>query len=294
MENTISPDPATNTAPVSINEQTIAPGASEWDYLDTPDGDPMGDDRTDFDEEEAPAENEETNDSVKASDTPQTGSEAPTETPKEVSEESSALPDDVAKKVEFFDSLDKALKANPAIVIDSLLSTLDNSQKAEIFAKYGVSQPEIPAFDPTTYEPQSQMEEALVSRWNQIESLPSEINATKTSLQEVRSLQESFVPHVSEANVYAQIALAKLDAICSALNLDIPDPDLGAIANAIKPNVSYRDAVRSVANYTKTVEAIKQSRVERPKTPGNGSRRPEPIPEGTDMLTISRKFGLIR
>lgn len=286
-----APDPATNTAPTPV---TIVEQPESWDFLDTPDAS-MPDDRLEFDEDrearlekgEGEPSPEETKPEEKAPET------AAAETKPE---EAQTVAPEITEKATYFDEFDNALKTDPAAVAQAIIDGMDARQKADFLRQYGAEDASArSAFDVEAYEPQGEMETALRERWSDIETIPALVSETKQLNQNLQDTYDVFVPQVSEANILGQLALAKIDALCQALEMELPDADFKVIADALRDGkTTYRDAVRKAVNYGKTVEAAKQRKVVRPNTPGNESRKPEPIPEGTSMVEIARRLGTLR
>lgn len=296
-----APDPATNTAPTSV---APADAPTEWDFLDTPDeAMPAGGDPEKFDDDETGTEDR----------VPPTGTDATTAEAQPAPDTAEAKPDTVGTpapepekpttppeletKATYFDEFDSALRSDPVSVTQAIIDGMDARQKTALFKQLGLSAAETvyPEFAVDEYEPQGEMEAALKARWNDLDSLPQIVAETRALGQKIEEQHEFFVPHVAEANVSAQIALMKLDALCDALGIELPDPEATAIIKGLESGkATYRDAVRKSVNYQKNIEAVKQRRAPRPSTPGNQSRKAEPIPEGTDMVTIARRLGTLR
>jgi hypothetical protein len=276
----IAPDPTTNTLPTD-------PGTSppdNWDFLDTPDDTMPGDPPDSFDEEdgeEVEAKTDAVQPTAEAVETP----EAAVET-----ETAPVIPADIQSKADQYDAIDKAFQEDPLAVVRTLLEGMDARQRAEFAAAFGGTPPD---FNLEEYEPQGEMEQALKSRWGDIAAIPELVKQTKGVSDSLKATEERFIPHISQANVQAESALAMVEAICEALEIEIAAPDLSVVEKELKAGRSYRDAVRAATDFKKVIETAKQSRTPRPRTPGNGTRRPDPIPEGTDMVTIARRLGTL-
>lgn len=196
-------------------------------------------------------------------------------------------------KAEAYDEIAQRVSSDPAAVAAAIVSQMDIRTRAEFLGQFNPDEAVHPQFNTEEYEPQSDMESAIKDRWGDIESIPHVIAETRNLQSAIKSQQELLVPHISEANVASQIALAKIDALCEALGLQLDEPDLGKIVKALRTeNTSYKDAVRSAANYKQAVDTHKQTRARRPVTPANSSNQPEPVKEGSSMLEIYRQFGL--
>lgn len=216
-------------------------------------------------------------------------------------EPESAAPDpQVTEKLEAYERLDTALRENPAQAIKAIFAGMDPRDRAALATELGTStsqapaQAQIEAFDVADYEPQGEMEEALRSRWSSIEAIPAIIEAQNTTDQRIEQGFAAFVPHVTDANIAAQLALTKIEAICEALGIELPDPDGAAVTKTLQGGkTTYRDAVRAAANYRTQVDTHKQARRPRPETPGGGPRSVEKIASGTDAVTIARRLGVL-
>ena len=238
-------------------------------------------------EEEAPAESP----AESLAETP-----AETSVPEEKPNEAAVDPL-TEEKLAAYNRLDTALRENPAQAIRAIFEGMSVSDRSTLAGELGLSAsktPERESFNVGEYEPQGEMEQALASRWNDLESIP----ALKDSLDSAERKMEqgfgAFVPHITDANIASQIALAKIEALCDALQIALPDPDSTEIIKALQSGkTTYRDAVRTVANYKGQVDAHKQTRAPRPQTPGGGPRNAEKIPTGTDAVTIARRLGVL-
>ena len=276
----LSPDPATNS---SMPESTFNEMPDEWSDLELPEEPPN--DPLEFEEDEGQTAAAETETEPVA----ETTEAAP------AAEDAAAteIPEDVQKKVEGFEFFDRAVRENPGALAEQLLGKLDPLERAQLLGKYGVNA-ETAAFDVSAYEAQSDMEDAIKSRWESIDSIPHIAQSVKNVKEYSEQQIGDMVPQVAYGNVMAEVSLAKIDAICEAFGLALSDPDMAAIEKHLQAgNVSYRDAVRKSLDYKKAVESAKQARAQRPTTPRNETRRPEPIPEGTDAVTIARRLGTI-
>lgn len=202
------------------------------------------------------------------------------------------------EKLEAYERLDAALRDNPAQAVKAILAGMDPRDRAALATELGGGQSSAQdtseLFDAEEYEPQGEMEEALKSRWNSIEAIPSIIEAQNTTDRRIEQGFAAFVPHVTDANIASQLALAKVEAICEALGIELPDPDGAEILKTLQGGKStYRDAVRASANYKTQVDTHKQTRRPRPDTPGGGPRSIEKIASGTDAVTIARRLGVL-
>lgn len=213
-------------------------------------------------------------------------------------EESQPPDENIAEKIEAYNRLDMALRENPGQAIKAIFAGMDATSRAAIAAELAggaqVQQPPTDTFKIDDYEPQGEMEEALQSRWNSIEAIPTLIEAQNLTERKIEQGFAAFVPHVTDANIASQIALAKIEAICEALGLELPDPDGEAVIKTLQGGKStYRDAVRASANYKGQIDAHKQTRRPRPETPGGGPRGIEKIAAGTDAVAIARRLGVL-
>jgi len=203
----------------------------------------------------------------------------------------------IAEKVAQFDQLDAALRDHPGQAVKAIVAGMSIQDRAALIAEIAGTTPTAQAtekFDLTEYEPQGEMEEALAARWSSIESIPEIISAQNEASKRMEQGFATFVPHVTDANVASQIALAKVDAICEALGIELPDPNSEEVIKTLQTGKStYRDAVRSSTNYKGQIDAHKQTRRARPETPGGGPRNVEPIKAGTSAVDISRRLGYL-
>lgn len=246
-------------------------------------------------------------DDIPADDTEETqavhedgaGDAKPEGTPPETSDAEKSAPEvdpQSAEKLEAYERLDSALRENPGQAIKAIFAGMDPRDRAALATELvgGAQAPsqESDAFDLKEYEPQGEMEEALAKRWDSIEAIPAIIQAQNETDRRIEQGFAAFVPHVTDANIAAQLALAKAEAICEALGIELPDPDGSAILKTLQGGKStYRDAVRASANYKGQIDAHKQTRRPRPETPGGGPRSIEKIAAGTDAVTIARRLG---
>lgn len=272
----MAPDPATNSAPLQPVDKL-----AEADLdLDGPDDqyemteDPLEDDaRPDPDEKplDPPAD--------PPKDPPAAPPAAEEPDDKKVTAE---IPPEIKQQSEMFGEFDQALRENPVEVAAAIFDNMDARQKAAYLKAIGAQEPDskYPEFKVDEYEAQGEMEEQLKARWNDLDAIPQVIRETRQLDGRIGEVQDDFkqafqglIPHVSESNVMSELALAKIDAICEALNIQLPDPDFEALAKEIKPGVKYRDAVRKFVNYGTAVELAKQANVKRPKDTANETRR---------------------
>jgi hypothetical protein len=235
----------------------------------------------------------------KAEDAPSgTAAAAPADAPPPA-EEPAALPNPQAtEKLEAYERLDAALRENPGQAIRAIFAGMDPRDRTalatELASTQAPSREAAEPFDVKQYEPQGEMEEALRSRWDSIEAIPAIIEAQNFTDKRMEQGFAAFVPHVTDANIAAQIALAKVEAVCEALGLELPDPDGQVIVRTLQGGKStYRDAVRASASYKGQVDAHKQTRRPRPETPGGGPRGIEKIAAGTDAVAIARRLGVL-
>lgn len=242
-------------------------------------------------DDEEPAAREETPDETPEEPAPDAAADTP-------AEDKAPEPDPQAtEKLEAYDRLDAALRESPGEAIKAIFAGMDPRDRASLAAELAGGQattPQPEVFDLDGYEPQGEMEEALKSRWDSIEAIPAIIEAQNSTDRRIEQGFAAFVPHVTDANVAAQIALAKVEAVCEALGIELPDPDSAAILKTLQGGKStYRDAVRASANYKGPVDAHKQARRPRPETPGGGPRSIEKIAAGTDAVAIARRLGVL-
>lgn len=220
--------------------------------------------------------------------------------PAQASQEEPTTPEvdpQVAEKIEAYERLDTALKENPGQAIRAIFAGMDPRDRAALVSELSgpASSAGVPeSFDVEAYEPQGEMEEALKSRWNSLEAIPAIIEAQNDTDRRIEQGFAAFVPHVTDANIASQVALAKIDAICEALGIELPDPDGAAVLKTLQGGKStYRDAVRESASYKGQIDAHKQTRRPRPETPGGGPRSIEKIAAGTDAVAIARRLGVL-
>lgn len=203
-----------------------------------------------------------------------------------------------AEKLAAYDRLDAALREQPAEAVKAILAGMSVQDRAALAAEIAGEAPqdetEDDGFDVAEYEPQGEMEVALKSRWGSLDAIPSIIAAQNDAGKRMEQGFATFVPHVTDANIAAQIALAKVEAVCEALGINLPDPDGAAVIKTLQGGKStYRDAVRQSTNYKGQIDAHKQSRRPRPETPGGGTRNIEKIAAGTDAVAIARRLGVL-
>lgn len=286
-----APDPATTTAPVSaVTDTTGAPDG--WDFLDDPDaGMPTDDSSTETfpedvlkDKEPVPAKD----DSKKESgEVPEKESE-----PEKKSEPEPGV-EDLKAKATTYESLDEALRTDPSAVVKAIIEGMGAHDRTELLKEIG--SPSYSKFDVEKYDPQGEMEVALKERWKDIEAVSQLAEQTSALESRMQDQHGTLIPHISEANVVAQLALTKVAALCDALGIELPDPEPQVLQKALDSGrVSYKDAVKKSVDYSKQVTDHKQRRTHRPVTPGNASRKPEPIPEGTGMVEIAKRLGTLR
>jgi hypothetical protein len=280
-------------------QQGLAPD-DKWDFLDDgpddappPDtGDALEDESKDTSEK--PSETSGPSETPETPETPKTIASAGKEISKEsaqVAEQVPALSSDVQKNLNAFPVFDEALQERPGELIQHIFADMDVRDRAALLKSLGAETP-LDNFDIMSYEPQGDMEAALALRWPDIEAIPQVNSEVRQLANSLGADQGKLEPHIGEANVSAQIALAKIDAIVEALGLDLPEPDIKAIQAALKDGRStYRSAVRGAVNYGKSIEAAKQVRMERPRTPGTSSRVPDTFKPGTSMVEIARRLG---
>lgn len=251
---------------------------NNFDYLGDGDGSPAG-------------EGEE-GESLDPPEKDPTQVEAKTEEPK--AEEKSAEVDvQSAEKLAAYDRLDKALREKPAEAVKAILAGMSIQDRTALAQELSGEAPkQAEQFNLEEYETQSDMEDAIKSRWGSIESIPQIIQAQNEAGRKMEQGFATFVPHVTDANVASQIVWAKIDALCEALGIELPDPDGEAILKTLQTGKStYRDAVRQSTNYKGQIDAHKQTRRPRPETPGGSARNVEPIKAGTGAVEIARRLG---
>jgi len=223
--------------------------------------------------------------------------------PGEGTKEGETAPDpQAAEKLDAYEKLDAALRDSPGEAIKAIFAGMNPQARAALAGELwgapappaGAQQPTGEVFDIDGYDPQGDMEIALKSKWNDIQAIPSIIQMQDETDQRVQQGFSAFVPHVTDANIAAQLALAKVEAICAAIGIELPDPDGGAVIKTLQGgNTTYRDAVRKSTNYKGQVDAHKQTRTPRPETIGGGTRTAEKIPVGTDAVAIARRLGVL-
>lgn len=218
-----------------------------------------------------------------------------------------ATPDaEVESKVKFADQLVDALHTRPGAVAQMGINAMSAEAKAAFFKSLGVApiSDNLPDLDLETYTPIGELEEALAARWEHIRDLPkmaaqiaelqNRPSSDTTSVQEqVRSLHEP----LGYAVTRAEIAEARLDAICDYLGIDIASPDLTQVAERLKDGrTTHRSAVRGLTAepYKKAVAEGKQAKAPRPQTPGNSSTKPQKLPVGSTLADHYRAAGLLK
>lgn len=253
----------------------------------------LADDPLRFEDDDEPIKAEAPVEEAPAAEEPEA---APTEEPS-TEEPAPEVAPEVANKAAQFDEFDAALKQDPAAVAQAIIDSMNVRQKQAFLAQYvpEAAAPTRNAFDVKAYEPQGEMEQAIAERWDDLEVIPALVDEAYQLSRQIEQTTQLFTPQVAEANVMGQIALAKIDAICEAFGIELPDPDLSAVSKLLADGKTpYRDAVRKSVSYKTAVDGAKQRRTPRPTTPGNESRIEEPIPEGTSMVEISRRLGYLK
>lgn len=232
---------------------------------------------------------------------------SPTDKTEDSPDKATNLPDkqeaaagaELTEKAQLWDRFSNLIDQSPETLVQWAMGRMDEGQKANFLKTLGaapVAEANLPDIDPATYVPAEGMEEALLPRWQDIKSIPAmrqEIAQLKqtiaqTAQQEVRSLHEP----ITYLSVAGEIAAAKMDAFMEAFGLDLPTPDLAAIAEALKDGrTTHRSAVAKVIGnlYKQKAAEHKQAKVERPKTPGNSSTRQPTIKPGMSMAEIMRQ-----
>lgn len=209
---------------------------------------------------------------------------------------------EVKAKVEAWDTFADMLQKNPNAVVQLAMERMSETQKASILQALGASPtaeaaPKALRDLPTDYVPSEGMEEVLLERWDHIKAIPEmqkQIEQMSTGLDSRmrESMRELHSP-IGAAVVHAEIGLAKLDAICEALGLDLPTPDITELDKILNDGrTTVKSAVKRLteAHYKKSLAEHKQSRAERPKTPGNQSTRSPKSDEPADMVQIMREM----
>jgi hypothetical protein len=208
---------------------------------------------------------------------------------------------DVKAKVEAWDTFADMLQKNPDAVVKLAMERMSEAQKERLLETIGTAAPtakSAPLPDlPEDYEPSEGMEEVLKARWSHIQAIPEmqkQIAEMSTGLDaRMRESMRELHSPIGAAVVHAEIGLAKLDAICEALGLDLPTPDITELDKILNDGrTTVKSAVKRLteAHYRKSLAEHKQSRAERPKTPGNQSTRSPKSDEPADMVQIMREM----
>jgi hypothetical protein len=224
-----------------------------------------------------------------------------------VVEEKAAAPagDTIEQKAEIWDRFDKTFQENPQTIANLAVKAMSPEQKTAFLKSLGAEPAaaaapaaELPDISPD-YEAASDLEDAIMSRWEDIKSLP-EMRKQMAELQagmgeqmsaKVRELHEPIGISVA----HGEIALAKLDALCEAFGIDLPTPDMAAISEKLKDGrTTMRSAISALTaeSFKKSVAEHRQGRAARPQTPGNQSTREPKLPVGASMLECARALGI--
>lgn len=292
----------TSSAMPPAASETLAMKETNWDFLDEKDTSMIQDTPDEFEEDEAEGAKDETAKDEKP-DAPVAGDEVKPEPTAETEKKPEPeIPAEVKAQIDTFNVFDQALKNDPASVAKAVFEGMDARQKATFLQEIGVAETQYPEFNLDEYEPGSSeaMEADLKARYQDIRSIPhlvAENRALDGRIGEVeqdfKKAFEGILPYVSEPNVMSELALAKIDAICEAMGIVLPDPDFDAVGKEIRPGVTYRDAVRKVVNYGTAVELAKQANAKRPLDTKNESKREKLILPTDDAVTIAKKLGTI-
>jgi hypothetical protein len=207
----------------------------------------------------------------------------------------------VAAKAAQFDQLTQWYAADPSAFFRQMLENMPLTERAALLQSVGAPTAPVERLDiPSDPEGQrafiescSDVEQDYIRNLPQIRTIPElvkEAGAMKRSIQEQAA---QLVPYINDTATEVQILRAQLDALRQAIGMEeLPDPDPAIVRAAYQGGkATYKDAVRASVNYAPLVEAHRQKSAKRPTTPGNQSRRSEPVPDTDDMVALSRYFG---
>jgi len=223
--------------------------------------------------------------------TPPADTAAPPATPP-TQEAAPALTPEIQARLTAYDNLVSSMQTNPVATMQAWINSLPPSERAALSQSVAVHAP-VDNFNPNDpnfdREGLTDVEAAIVNRWDRLEAIPEIMRENGELKSHVETRLQSFIPHVAEANVAAEKALAKVDAICEALGLELADPSVDALVEALKDGkTTYRDGVRKSVKYSESVAAYKQARAPRPRTPGNSSRGSAAVKPGMSMWEIAQ------
>ena len=297
LETKSTPEPVAGNSGMN----NLPPGANDdFAYLDEPVMMPEGiDPALSIEEAEALAEKEE---AEAAKDKP-TVEVDKTETPKPEDKPADTSPDvEMAKeKANAWDTFNNVLEQNPAELAKFVLSKMSPADQTALLRDVAPAllDPEAPEpFDADAWEPVGDLETAVKARWSHIEDLPNLAAKVKSLEGQIAESSKGTIERldvtITRTAIQSEILFAKYDAIAQALGIDLPDPDMNAIIEALKDGrTTFRSAVRGVLGdkYKNSVEVHKQRNAQRPNTPGNGTTRPEKLREGATLLECVRALG---
>ena len=292
----LAPDPSTNTAP-STGPQTLAPNnGEEFAFLDDMGTAPPAFPET-WEEQEAITEGE-TSDAPSeaeaalpepASTQAATGSEAATPEQPQVQQPE---PDQQAQlERQAFQAFDKALREDPQGVAATILRNLDPRDRSAFLSQFTDDYAPIAPFDPEgVYEPQGELEEALIPRMGAIDSIPQVIRDLEEVKAQLPQAGAYLQPHVGEAKYAAFYALEAVRAVAEAIGMDMPEPNMEDLKKFLADGkTDYRTAIQKSTKFKDAVTTHKQKSAPRPSTPGSGTRRADDgLKEGASMLEIIR------
>jgi hypothetical protein len=195
---------------------------------------------------------------------------------------------DVVAQAESYKRFEEAFANDPVRTLGAMLDALTPEQRSQL----GVAPPAKPeAIEglPEGWEPASDFEAQaapLLASLRQDVSKMSDVAGER-----VEQGMQQIAPYIDHLGVETETVGAKVEAILQYLGLELPDADREAVAADLrKPNVTYKQAVRSrlEADYKARVAARKQADAPRPQTPGNKGSVMARIQPGANMRQIER------
>jgi hypothetical protein len=174
---------------------------------------------------------------------------------------------------------EKQLTDNPEEVAAAIVNEMDPRQRAAFLSQLGISQnsegAERTHFDIGEYEPASDLEAAMLDRWNDVEAIPHIVADQQAFKQEMLSHFQHVAPNVDHANLSAMIAMEQLNVIAETLGIQFPDIDYKAMSEELRDGrKTYRSVIeKHTAPYKTLASNAKQRSAPRPSTPANQSRQ---------------------
>jgi len=295
-------------APAALLNDGFTEPPKEWDFLNS---DPIPeedyhpgeslDDYTDRKEREAAEAEEAAKKAAEATADAPAGEKKADDTPPPKPEDATPDPT-LQQKAEMWDRFDEAFVKDPAVIARVAMKGMNADQQAaflkEVLGTAADTSANLPDIDTDTYEPQSDLEEALLAHWGNIKGiadLKKEVaDLRQTGVSAVQEQVRALHDPISTAVYYAELGNAKFEALCEAIGLELPDPDLAAVREKLKDGrTTIKSAVRALVGdaYKTKVAEHKQSKATRPGTPGNSSTRQPTVKAGASMFEIAKSMG---